>query len=230
MTKKILFVVSSHADLGNSGDKAGSWLEELASPYWQLEDAGYQVILASPKGGKAPLDPISIQDQWLSDAGRRFLDDDEASEKLSNTILLDEINPSDFIGIYLVGGAATTWDFPNNAAIKKIVEAYYSDSKIIGGVCHGVVGLVQAVDKSGEPIVKNKQVTSVSIAEDVMFGLDRIVPVLPEEMLRKLRAIYSSAEPLVEHVVVDPPFFTGQNPASAEPLGKAIVDHLNRHS
>ena len=228
MSKAFLFILSSHDELGTTGDKTGSWLEELAAPYWCLRDAGYAIDFASPKGGSAPIDPMSLEDNWLSDAGRRFLADAESSAALAGTSRLDDVDPRRYRGLFMVGGAATTWDFPTNAALKAIIEDYFAQDKVIGGVCHGVVGLVQAVDPNGEPLVKNRKVTSISIAEDVMMGLDRVVPVLPEEMLRKLRAVYSCAAPLGEHVVVDAPFFTGQNPASAGPLGDAIVAHLAR--
>jgi len=112
------------------------------------------------------------------------------------------------------------------STLKKIVESYFPRGKVIAAVCHGVIGLSQAVDPNDEPLVKNRKVTSISNAEDVMMGLDKVVPVLPEEMLRKLRAIYSCAAPLAEHVVVDAPFFTGQNPASADLLARTILGHL----
>lgn len=228
MSKNFLFVVTSHAELGSTGNKTGSWLEELAAPYWRFVDAGYAVTIASPKGGAAPIDPMSIDDMWISPAGRRFREDAAASAAIRDTVPLDQIDGDAFIGLFLVGGAATTWDFPHNPALKKIVEAYFAQQKVIAAVCHGVIGLVQAVDTHGEPLVKNRHVTSISNAEDVMMGLDKVVPVLPEEMLRKLRGIYTAAAPLTEHVVVDPPLFTGQNPASADPLAVAILAQLER--
>lgn len=228
MSKNFLFVVTSHGELGSTGNKTGSWLEELAAPYWRFVDAGYAITIASPKGGAAPVDPMSAEDNWISEAGRRFVDDAAASAAMVDTVPLDRIDPQDYAGVFMVGGAATTWDFPGNPSLKAIVEGYFAADKVIAGVCHGVIGLVQAVDVNGEPLVKNRQVTSISNAEDVMMGLDRIVPVLPEEMLRKLRGIYSAAAPLTAHVVVDAPLFTGQNPASADPLAVAILAHLER--
>lgn len=228
MSKSFLFVVSSHGQLGNSGNRTGSWMEELAAPYWRFVDEGYRVTIASPKGGAAPIDPMSVEDAWISPAGRRFRDDPAAMAAMADTVPLDSVDADDYAGLFMVGGAATTWDFPHNAKLKSLVETYFPQTKVIAGVCHGVIGLIQAVDASGEPLVKNRQVTAISNAEDVMMGLDKIVPVLPEEMLRKLRGIYTAAAPLAAHVVCDPPFFTGQNPASADPLAVAILDHLRR--
>ncbi|WP_157217435.1 type 1 glutamine amidotransferase domain-containing protein [Flavisphingomonas formosensis] len=228
MNKNFLFIVSSHGELGSSGNKTGSWMEELAAPYWRFRDAGYAVTIASPKGGAAPIDPMSVEDNWLSDAGRRFRADPMANAAIADTVSLDTVDGDAFAGVFMVGASATTWDFPHNPALKGIIEGYFAQGKVIAAVCHGVIALVQAVDANGEPLVKNRQLTSISNAEDVMMGLDKIVPVLPEEMLRKLRAIYSAAAPLAAHVVTDPPFFTGQNPASADPLALAILAHLER--
>ncbi len=229
MTKPFLMVVTSHDTLGTSGNKTGSWLEELATPYWRFTEAGLDVRLASPKGGPAPLDPLSLQDPWISDAGRRFLEDAEAQRKLTSTQPLQDVDGADLLGLFLVGGTATTWDFPHDRSIRRLAEQLHARSAVVAGICHGVIGLIQAVDAHGEPLVKNRRVTSISKAEDVLMGVDRIVPVLPEDMLRKLRALYSAAPPLAEHVVCDPPFFTGQNPASADLLARKIIEHL-RHT
>jgi putative intracellular protease/amidase len=228
MSKRILFVLSSHDELGNSGNKSGSWLEELAAPYWRFRDAGYDVVLASPRPQRAPIDPLSVQDAWLTDAGRRFLADSDAQAALASTISIDQVDAATLDGVFLVGGAATTWDFPNNEAIKRIVQELHAESKIIAAICHGVIGLTRVMDEFGQSLLKNRMLTSISNAEDAMMGIDKIVPVLPEEMLRKSRAIYTAAAPLTEHVVCDPPFFTGQNPASADLLARKIVAHLER--
>jgi putative intracellular protease/amidase len=230
MSKQILFVLSSHDQLGNSGNRSGSWLEELATPYWRFRNAGYTVVLASPLGGRAPLDPESVKAAWVSDAGRRFLDDADAKAALAATVAVDTIDATKLDAVYLVGGAATTWDFPNNEAIKRIAEHLYGQSRVVASICHGVIGLTRIADKYGESLLKNRMLTGISNAEDVMMGVDKIVPVLPEDMLRKARAHYSAAAPLAEHVICDPPFFTGQNPASADLLARKVIEHLNREA
>jgi putative intracellular protease/amidase len=230
MSNVFLLVLTSHRELGTTGNKTGSWLEELAAPYWRFVDAGFRVVLASPKGGVAPLDPMSLEEAWISPAGRRFLTDPGAGDALKHTVALDQIDSAGMDGIFLVGGTATTWDFPHNATLKRIIEEFHPQGKVIAGVCHGVIGLIQAVDRNGEPLVKNRQLTAISNAEDVMMGVDKVVPVLPEDMLRKLRAIYSATAPFAEHVVCDPPFFTGQNPASADALAVKIVAHVQKKS
>jgi putative intracellular protease/amidase len=230
LSKQILFVLSSHDQLGNSGNRSGSWLEELATPYWRFRDAGYIVVLASPQGGGAPLDPESVKAAWVSDAGRRFLDDADAKAALAATVAVDTIDATKLDAVYLVGGAATTWDFPHSEAIKRIAEHLYGQSRVVAAICHGVIGLTRIADKYGESLLKNRMLTGISNAEDVMMGIDKIVPVLPEDMLRKARAHYSAAAPLVEHVICDPPFFTGQNPASADLLARKVIEHLNREA
>lgn len=223
---KIAFILTSHNKLGSSGQAAGSWLEELAAPYWIMRDSGMETILVSIKGGAAPIDPMSLEDPWLTEHGRRFLADQESKAAMAATVPIDTIVPGSVDAIYLVGGSATTWDFPHNDAIKDLVEHHFAHSLPIGAICHGVIGLVRAVDSNGEAVVKNRQMTGISDAEESMMGLDKIVPVLPETMLRKLRAHYRCAPPLGECVVVDPPFFTGQNPASALLLGEKMLAHV----
>ena len=228
MSKQIVFVLSSHSQLGNSGLLTGNWLEELATPYWRFRDKGYVLQFASPKGGKAPLDPESLKDNWLSESGRRFLADAGAQSALATTVPLSQIDAAHIDGIFLVGGAATTWDFPLNDDIKRIAEQLHGQSKVIAGICHGVVGLTRIVDKYGESLLKNRTLTSISNAEDTLMGIDKIVPILPEDMLRKARALYSAAPPLAEYVVCDAPFFTGQNPTSADLLARKVIDYLSK--
>ncbi|WP_300536468.1 DJ-1/PfpI family protein [Sphingosinicella sp.] len=140
MAKKILFIVTSHGELGSSGNASGSWLEELATPYWQFVDAGFDVAIASPKGGKAPIDPMSLEDAWISDNGRRFLADATASAKLNGTQPLESIRDEGLDGIFLVGGTATTWDFPHNPVIKRLAETLFARGDVVAGICHGVIG------------------------------------------------------------------------------------------
>jgi len=225
MTMKLLFALSSHDELGNTGNKSGNWLEELATPYWCFREAGYVIQMASPRGGPAPLDPVSLKGTWITDAGQRFLADEQARLALKSTKRFADIDATALDAVFLVGGAATTWDFPEDNDLKRIVETLYTRSKLIAGICHGVIGLASASDQYGNPLVKNRMVTSISNEEDKLAGLDKIVPVLPEDALRKARALYSAAAPMAENVVCDPPFFTGQNPASALSLARKIVAH-----
>lgn len=223
----ILMIVSSQARMPN-GTATGVWLEELAASYYVFLDAGCHVELASPLGGPAPLDPLSLTEPWLTAAGRRFQEDGIAAAKLAGTATLDEVEPLRFDAMYLVGGAATAWDFPRNPRLTALVSALFTRHRPVAGVCHGVLGLTDANDGNGTPIVAGRNVTGISNAEEVLTGFDKLVPVLPETRLTTLGARYSCAPPLEAHVVVDANLLTGQNPASAGPLARAVMDQLQR--
>jgi len=222
----ILMVVSSKATMGDGGAPTGAWLEELAASYWVFKDAGCAVVLASPQGGAAPLDPMSLESDWLTAAGRRFHSDSGAMSALAATVKLDAIDPDAFDAAYMVGGVATAWDFPGNAELSRVVSGLFVRGQPVAGVCHGVLGLVNAKDADQQPIVAGRQVTGISNAEEVLTGFDKIVPVLPETRLRQLGGIYRCAQPFAECVVVDGNLLTGQNPASAGPLAAAVLDLL----
>jgi len=180
MTKRVLMVVSSRERLGDSDQRTGAWLEELAASYYVFADAGLDVALASPRGGAAPIDPLSLQEPWITADGRRFLADRDAQARLAATQPLAGVAPRDFSAIYLVGGVATAWDFPDNVELTSIVEALHRAGRPVAGVCHGVLGLAGARDAAGVAIVRGRGVTGVSNAEEVLTGFDKIVPVMPE--------------------------------------------------
>jgi putative intracellular protease/amidase len=225
--KRILMVVSSREYLGDTRKPTGAWLEELAASYWVFSDAGCDVTIASPRGGRAPLDPLSLSDPWLTANGQRFVADALASRKLERSIALADVNSADFAAVYLVGGVATAWDFPGDPALAAIVGAMYRDARLVAGVCHGVLGLTGARDDEGRPIVAGRTVTGVSNAEEVATGFDKIVPVFPQNSLTGLGGRYSCAPPFEAHVCADGNLFTGQNPASAAPLAQAMLAHLD---
>lgn len=226
MSMKILMVVTSHDVLGDTGQKTGAWLEELAASYYVLTDEGCEVTLASPKGGSAPLDPASLDAPWLTDAGRRLLADATAKGKLDATHVLGSTDPTTFDGLYLVGGAGTAWDFLNNVALARAASVLHGAERPLAAVCHGVLGLTEARDPAGKSILAGRAATGISNAEETMTGYDKIVPVLPETRLRESGARYSCAKPLEEHVVSDGNLLTGQNPASAGPLARALLARL----
>ena len=223
---KVLMVVSSHATLEASGAPTGAWLEELAASYYVFADAGCDVVIASPRGGGAPVDPLSLETPWLTAAGERFRADSLATSRLANTARLSDVAADPFDAVYCVGGAATAWDFPDNEHLQAIVQRLDAGKRPVAGVCHGVLGLTSARTSGGAPIVAGRAVTGVSNAEEVLTGFDKLVPLLPETRLRELGACYSCAAPLAEHVVVDGHVLTGQNPASAGPLARAVLAQL----
>ncbi|HVO46031.1 MAG TPA: type 1 glutamine amidotransferase domain-containing protein [Steroidobacteraceae bacterium] len=208
------------------GAVTGAWMEELAASYYAFADAGCEVLIASPRGGEGPIDPLSLQLPWLTDTGRRFQADAQAREKLSDTISLAEVRAADFDALYLVGGAAAAWDFPCDDHLARVIQDLASAHRPVAAVCHGVLGLTKARDTQGNAIVANRAVTGISNAEEIMTGFDKLVPLLPEERLKELGARYSCAEPFAAKVVSDGNLFTGQNPASAAPLALAVIASL----
>jgi putative intracellular protease/amidase len=228
MAKKVLLVMTSHDVLGDTGSKTGSWLEELASPYWTFIDEGYSVDLASIKGGAAPLDPVSVGPPWLTPAGERFQAHPIASKKLTETLPLASVDASKYDAVYLVGGAGAAYDFPDNEALGRTVSSIFGRGRPVAAVCHGVLGLVHARDQNGALLVANRQVTGVSNVEEATIQYDKVLPLLPENALTKSGGLYSAAEPFGAHVVHDGNLYTGQNPASAAPLAQAVAAQLAR--
>ncbi len=224
MSKKVLFVLTSHDALGDTGGKTGTWLEELAAAYYVFVDGGYDADIVSIKAGVAPVDPASLEAPWLTAAGERFLADSAAQAKIKNSPALDTVDVSIYAGVYFVGGAGTAWDFPASSIVKSFVETVDRRDGIVAGVCHGVLALTTAKTKDGAALLQGKKVTGISNAEEEITTYDKIVPVLPESRMVELGAHYSkAAEPFAEHVVQDGNIVTGQNPASAALLVKTIV-------
>jgi len=227
MIKHVLMVVTSVARIASTGAPTGIWLEELAAAYFRFRDAGWRVEIVSIAGGPGPLDPASLEAPWLTESGRRFLSDSTATAQLASTAPVGVTSPLSIDVIYLVGGAGTAWDFPDNEALAALIERVHCDGGVISGVCHGVLGFAKAHTSNGRALVANRRVTGVSNVEEKIVGLDAIVPQLPEQTLRGLGAEYScAAEPFGAHVVRDGRLLTGQNPASAALLAETIIDML----
>jgi putative intracellular protease/amidase len=231
MSGSVLFVLTSHAELGDTGNKTGTWLEELASAYYVLVDAGYSVQLASVAGGAAPIDPASLDDPWLTDAGRRFQADETASAALAATVPLADIATDGLDAVYYVGGAGAAWDFPVNDDVRRIAEAVDRKGGVVSAVCHGVLGVTTALTADGKPLVAGREVTAVSNKEEELTTFDQVVPVLPESRLVELGGLYGcAAEPFGACVAVDGNLVTGQNPASAPFVAKVVIEQLTERA
>ncbi|UPT61418.1 MAG: type 1 glutamine amidotransferase domain-containing protein [Hyphomonadaceae bacterium JAD_PAG50586_4] len=226
MAHKILLILTSHTELGSTGSKTGSWLEELAQPYYAFKEAGCAVWLASMKGGAAPIDPMSLGEGWISPVGQRFVDDKEAQYAVANTKAVKDVSAQDFDACFVVGGVGGAWDFPGNRDLLALLDGLAARTAIIGAVCHGAVALADVKMPDGLALVRGRNVTSVSNAEEIAVGFDKIVPILPEEALKRACGYYSAAPPFAAHVVQSDFVFTGQNPASALPLAQAMLRKL----
>lgn len=224
--KKILMVLTSHDQLGNTGKKTGFWLEEFAAPYYVFIDNGADVTLASPKGGQPPLDPKSDEADAQTDATRRFASDAEGQAALADTVPLDQVDPYHFDAVFYPGGHGPLWDLAEDKHSITLLQAFYAANKPIAAVCHapGVLKNVKAPD--GHPAVKGKQVTGFTNSEEAAVGLTDVVPFLVEDMLKAKGGAYSKGADWSSHVVEDGHLITGQNPASSEAAAKALLARL----
>lgn len=223
---KILMVLTSHDQLGDTGKKTGFWLEEFAAPYFTFIDAKAEVTLASPKGGQPPLDPKSDEADAQTEATKRFRSDTQAQQALANTFPLGEVDPYDFDAVFYPGGHGPLWDLAESKDSKTLLEAFYAANKPVAAVCHapGVLKHVKAPD--GHPVVKGKRVTGFTNSEEAAVGLTEVVPFLVEDMLKANGGDYSKAEDWASYVVEDGHLITGQNPASSEATAKALLKRL----
>ena len=223
---KILIVLTSHDQLGDTGKKTGFWLEEFAAPYYVLKDAGAAIAVASPKGGLPPLDPKSEMPEFQTELTKRFRTDTGAQAELANTKKLADVSADDFDAVFYPGGHGPMWDMPDNATSIALLEAFVKADKPIGAVCHAPVALVNVRGKDGEYLVKGKRVTGFTNAEEEAVGLTAVVPFLLEDRLKERGGIYSKTANWVPYVQVDGRLVTGQNPASSEPAAEELLKLL----
>ena len=223
---RVLMVLTSHDQLGNTGEKTGIWLEEFAAPYYVFKDNGAIITLASPKGGQVPLDPKSEADDSQTDATRRFENDPQTIELLANTAILETMNASDFDLLFYPGGHGPLWDLVNDTHSIALIETFYNAGKPLGLVCHAPAALKHANAPDGSPLVKDKDVTGFSNSEEDAVGLTDVVPFLLEDMLQAKGGNYSKDEDWSEYIVVSDKLVTGQNPASSESTAKALLSLL----
>jgi putative intracellular protease/amidase len=223
---KILMVLTSHDQLGDTGKKTGFWLEEFAAPYYVLKDAGVEITVASPHGGQPPLDPKSDDPSAQTDATRRFKDDAAAQAVLASTLKLQEISAGDFDAVFYPGGHGPLWDLAEDAHSIALIEATLAAGKPVAAVCHapGVLRHVKSAD--GKPLVASKSVTGFTNTEEEAVGLTRVVPFLVEDMLKQNGGNYSKSADWQPYVVNDGWLITGQNPASSEPAAQALLKML----
>ena len=226
--KKVLVVLPSHDQLGNTGQKTGFWLEEFTDPYYKFIDSGYEVTISSPRGGKPPVDPKSTQKENQSESTQRFEKDKSAQAKLENTLVLSQVSASDYDTLFLPGGHGPMWDLSSDENMKKIVEDFYSDKKIVSAVCHGPAGLLQATDRNGNSILKDKKITGFTNNEESAVGLTKTVPFSLENRMRELGGKFEKGQDFEPFIVSDGQLITGQNPKSALPAAEKVVEILRK--
>ncbi len=223
---KVLMVLTSHSELGNTGRKTGFWLEELAAPYFAFKDAGAEIVLTSPLGGQPPLDPKSNETAFQTEMTHRFEADAAATAQLANTVRLDTINQADFDTVFYPGGHGPLWDLAEDKNSINLIEAFLAANKPVGLVCHAPGVLRHVKTPAGRPMVEGKKVTGFTNTEEEGVGLTKIVPFLVEDELKALGGIYSSGPDWGSYVVQDSLLITGQNPASSAAAATLLLQQF----
>ena len=222
--QKILMVLTSHSELGNTGRETGFYLPEAAHPYAVFTQAGYEVDFMSPQGGQPPMDGVDLEDPLQ----KSFVDDPVVTGKLAQTLTPDQIDPSDYAAIFYAGGHGVMWDFPDNDELAQIATTIYERKGVVAAVCHGPAGLVNVTLSDGSYLVAGKTVSTFTNEEEAAVELTDVVPFLLETRLRDRGAEITKAPNFEPHVVVSGRVVTGQNPASATPVAEAVVEVLSQ--
>ncbi|CAM4256752.1 type 1 glutamine amidotransferase domain-containing protein [Gillisia hiemivivida] len=224
--KNVLFVLTSHDELGDTGEKTGFWIEEFAAPYYNLLDKGVKITVASPKGGKAPIDPRSKAEASQTEATKRFNKDKSAQEIINTTVKLEEVEAEDFDAVFYPGGHGPLWDLAEDKTSIALIETFNKQEKPIAFVCHAPGILKDVKNAEGEPLVKGKNVTGFTNTEEEAVQLTNVVPFLVEDMLKENGGIFSKAANWNVHVVKDGNLITGQNPASSNKVAETLYESL----
>lgn len=223
----ILIVLTSHKETEISGKKTGFWLDALAVPYFVFKDSGAEITLASPKGGQPPFDLKSECPELQSAATRRFIADTEAVKALASTVKLKDIIAADFDALFYPGGQGLLWDLAEDADSIALIEALYAQGKPVAAVCHATGVLLHARSPDHLPLVQGKAVTGLSNFQEIIIGLNDIVPFRVEDELKNNGGNYSKGYDWESYVVSDGNLITGQNPSSAAAVAQTVVAQLS---
>jgi putative intracellular protease/amidase len=222
--KKVLFVLTSHNQKGDTGLPTGYYLSEVSHPWEVLTKAGYEIDFVSPKGGQAPVDGLNLSDP----ANKAFWENETYRRKVDNTLKPSEVNPSDYAAIHYAGGHGTMWDFADNAELARIAAQIYENQGAVSAVCHGPAGLVNIKLSNGQYLVAGKRINSFTNDEEAAAKMDKVVPYLLETALTERGAKFEKVGLWQPYVVSDQRVVTGQNPASARGVGEALLTILEK--
>ncbi|XKK60693.1 type 1 glutamine amidotransferase domain-containing protein [Streptomyces sp. ARC32] len=195
-------------------------------PYYRFKEAGAEVVLASPKGGRPPLDPKSNEPAFQTDETRRFEADPDAMADLAHTVRLDSVSADDFDTVFYPGGHGPLWDLAEDPTSVRLVEATLRAGKPLALVCHAPGALRHATNPDGTPLVRGRKVTGFTNGEEADAGLTDVVPFLVEDELKRLGADYTKTDNWQPYVVIDGLLITGQSPASSGPAADALLTLL----
>ena len=224
--KKVLFVLTSHEDLGNTGEKTGFWIEEFAAPYYVMKDNGIEITIASPKGGQPPIDPKSASPDFQTPATVRFNEDKETQEILSKTIKLETLKQTDYDAVFYPGGHGPLWDLAEDKNSIALIEDFYQNNKPVAAVCHALAIFKNTKNADGTSLVHGKKVTGFTNGEEEAVQLTSVVPFLVEDMLKSNGGVYSKKSDWNPYAVEDGLLITGQNPASSELVAELLLEKL----
>ena len=226
---KVLIVLTSHSELGDTDEKTGFWIEEFAAPYYVLADADIELTIASPKGGQPPVDPKSESPDAQTPATKRFYSDNEAIDKVAHTEKLSEVKQADYDAVFYPGGHGPLWDLATDAISVSLIEDFSKNNKPMAFVCHAPAALVNVKAPNGEPLVKGKEITGFSNSEEEAVNLTKVVPFLLEDEMKRLGGEYSNGTDWGVYVKKDGLLITGQNPASSEAAARALLEILQHN-
>lgn len=223
MARKVLFTVTSHGELGDTGKPTGYYLSEVTHP-WSEVSKRYEIDVVSPKGGKPPVDGFDLNDP----INKKYWNDPAWQAKMDHTMTPEEVNPADYIAIFYAGGHGAMWDFPNNKGLELIAETIYKNGGIVAAVCHGPAGLVNLKQENGRNLIDGKNFDCFTNEEEILNGTQNVVPFMLQTALQEKGGIFKGEKPWSDCVIVDGRLITGQNPQSALTLGKKLVEALQK--
>jgi putative intracellular protease/amidase len=224
MTKRILMAVTSHDKKGATGEPTGAYVPEMAHPLAVFKAAGYEVELVSTRGGQVPLDGVERKDPVVA----AFLDDPELQRQLRESPASTSIDASRYDAIFFAGGHGAMWDFPDAKGFTDAAARIYDAGGVVGAVCHGPAALVSVRLANGKLLIDGKQVSAFTNDEEKAVKLDQVVPFLLQSRLEALGARHQAAPNWQEKVVTSERLVTGQNPASAAGVARAMVAKLEQ--
>lgn len=225
--KNVLFVLTSHDELGDTGEKTGFWVEEFAAPYYLLKDKGVTITIASPKGGQPPIDPRSASKESQTKSTVRFYADQATQDILANTVVLQTVSHSDYDAVFYPGGHGPLWDLAEDKNSIALIESFYANNKPVAAVCHAPAIFKNTKNTDGSSLVKGKKVTGFTNSEEEAVQLTDVVPFLVEDMLIENGGLYEKGADWSAFAVEDGLLITGQNPASSELVAEKLLKRLS---
>ncbi len=227
--KKALIITTSHGVLGKTGKATGVAASEMTVPYYQFLGAKMQVDVASIKGGKIPIEPMTLRWPVATHADKRFLKDPVFQSKVRNSLKIDDVDFNQYAIVFLAGGWGAAYDLGYSEVLGKKLSVAYQKGAVIGGVCHGPLGLLKVKDKAGKLLLNGLNVTAVTDKQVKELGI-QMTPMHPETELRKAKANFQSRTAFRDFfatlVVVDKRVVTGQNQNSGAETAQKMMERL----